>query len=346
MHSRRKFIKQGIIGAASIGTVASAISCQATEKAAKSVRKPIVISTWDFGVAANQAAWEILKEKGRALDAVEAGVKIPEADLKNVTVGKGGYPDRDGHVTLDACIMDELGNCGSVAAMEDIAHPISVARLVMEKTPHVMLVGDGARQFALENGFQAENLLTPSSEEAWKEWLKEKNYKPVMNIENKSFATERLPGNKYNHDTIGMLALDADGNLSGACTTSGMAFKMHGRVGDSPIIGAGLYVDNEVGGATSTGVGEEVIRNVGSFLVVELMRQGYSPEDACKEAVMRIVKKKPDIAKDIQVGFLALNKKGRNNTLFLPSLPYCRNIISVCNETYLFRSNLVAYHHR
>lgn len=310
MHSRRKFIKQGILGAASIGTVASALSCQGEEKPSKAVRKPIVISTWDFGVAANLAAWEILKNNGRALDAVEQGVKVPEADLKNTTVGKGGYPDRDGHVTLDACIMDELGNCGSVAAMEDIAHPISVARLVMEKTPHVMLVGDGARQFALENGFTAEKLLTAESEEAWKEWLKEKKYKPVMNIENKSFATEKLPGNKYNHDTIGMLALDADGNLSGACTTSGMAFKMHGRVGDSPIIGAGLYVDNEVGGATSTGVGEEVIRNVGSFLVVELMRQGYSPEEACKEAVMRIVKKKPEIAKDIQVGFLALNKNG------------------------------------
>jgi len=310
MHSRRKFIKQGIIGAASLGTVATAISCQSSENTKKTVRKPIVISTWDFGVAANQEAWKVLAKNGRALDAVEQGVKVPESDLKNTTVGKGGYPDRDGHVTLDACIMDELGNCGSVAALEDIEHAISVARLVMEKTPHVMLVGAGARQFALENGFTAENLLIPSSEEAWKEWLKEKDYKPVMNIENKSFTTEKLPGNKYNHDTIGMLALDANGNLSGACTTSGMAFKMHGRVGDSPIIGAGLYVDNEIGGATSTGVGEEVIRNVGSFLVVELMRQGYSPEDACKEAVMRIVKKKPEIAKDIQVGFLALNKNG------------------------------------
>src|SRR5690606_29165712 len=177
----------------------------------------------------------------------------------------------------------------------------------------------GARQFALENGFQAENLLTPSSEEAWKEWLKEKEYKPIMNIENKSFNTERLPGNQYNHDTIGMLALDANGNLSGACTTSGMAFKMRGRVGDSPIIGAGLYIDNEVGGATSTGVGEEVIRTVGSFLVVELMRQGYSPEDACREAVERIIKKKPETAKEIQVGFLALNKKGEYGSYALQS---------------------------
>ncbi|GEM65553.1 asparaginase [Sphingobacterium faecium NBRC 15299] len=308
MSSRRQFIRQGIIGAAAVGSVETLSSFSISNK--RSGVKPIVISTWDFGIAANQAAWEVLKSGGKAIDAVEQGVRVPEADLKNMTVGKGGYPDRDGIVTLDACIMDSEGNCGSVAALEHIAHPISVARLVMDKTPHVMLAGDGALQFALENGFEKENLLTPEGEKAWKEWLKEKKYKPVMNIENKSFAVERLPGNQYNHDTIGMLALDAAGNLSGACTTSGMAFKMHGRVGDSPIIGAGLYVDNEVGGATSTGVGEEVIRTVGSFLVVELMRQGYSPEEACKEAVKRIVKKKPNIAKDIQVGFLALNKKG------------------------------------
>lgn len=272
---------------------------------------PIVISTWDFGIAANAAAWEVLKNNGRALDAVEKGVHVPESDLNNQSVGLGGFPDRDGKVTLDACIMDEFGNCGSVAALENIVHPISVARLVMEKTPHVMLVGDGALKFAREQGFKEENLLTPKSEKAWKEWLKKSEYKPEINIENKSFRPDKLPGNKFNHDTIGMLAIDSKGNLSGACTTSGMAFKMSGRVGDSPIIGAGLYVDNEIGGATSTGVGEEVIRNVGSFLVVELMRQGFSPEDACKEAVMRIIKRKPEIAKNIQVGFLAINKQGK-----------------------------------
>lgn len=326
MSSRRQFIRQGIIGATAISTVETLSSFSIPQK--RSGMKPIVISTWDFGIAANQAAWEVLKKGGKAIDAVEQGVRVPEADLKNMTVGKGGYPDRDGIVTLDACIMDSEGNCGSVAALEHIAHPISVARLVMDKTPHVMLAGDGALQFALENGFEKEDLLTPEGEKAWKEWLKEKKYKPVMNIENKSFAVERLPGNQYNHDTIGMLALDAQGNLSGACTTSGMAFKMHGRVGDSPIIGAGLYVDNEVGGATSTGVGEEVIRTVGSFLVVELMRQGYSPEDACKEAVKRIVKKKPNIAKDIQVGFLALNKKGEYGSYALQkgfSYAVCHN---------------------
>jgi len=312
MYNRRKFIKSSALGASVLAVSATpgiAHQLSSNQIMAPVMGKPIVISTWDFGVAANQEAWKTLAKGGRALDAVEAGARIPEADLHNHSVGRAGYPDRDGHVTLDACIMDEFGNCGSVAAMENIAHPISVARLVMEKTPHVMLAGDGATQFAVEHGFKKEKLLTLESEKAWKEWLKEKKYKPVINTENQLYKTE-LPGGKTNHDTIGMLAMDAQGNLSGACTTSGMAWKLHGRVGDSPIIGAGLYVDNEVGAATSTGVGEEVIRNVGSFLVVELMRQGYSPQDACKEAVNRIIRKKPDTAKEIQVGFLALNKKG------------------------------------
>ncbi len=266
--------------------------------------EPVVISTWDFGKVANAGAWDILKKGGRALDAVEAGVMIPEADPKNQSVGLGGRPDRDGRVTLDACIMDENYRCGSVAALEHVVHAISVARMVMEKTPHVMLVGDGATQFALANGFKKENLLTPKSEGEWKDWLKTSKYAPQKNIENV------LPGGEFNHDTIGMVAMDKSGNLSGACTTSGMAYKMHGRVGDSPIIGAGLYVDNEIGAATSTGVGEEVIRIVGSHLVVELMRQGLEPEDACKRAVERIISRNPEMAKQVQVGFLALNKSG------------------------------------
>ena len=310
MVDRRKFLKTTSLAGASL-LAGNSFAGTSGEPTAPVLDNPIVISTWDFGIAANAAAWDVLKNNGRALDAVEKGVHVPEADPNNQTVGLGGFPDRDGKVTLDACIMDELGNCGSVAALENIVHPISVARLVMEKTPHVMLVGDGALQFALQQGFKEKNLLTPKSEKAWKDWLKKSDYNPQINIENKSFRPDKLPGNKLNHDTIGMLAMDAKGNLSGACTTSGMGFKMRGRVGDSPIIGAGLYVDNEIGAATSTGVGEEVIRNVGSFLVVELMRQGYSPEDACKEAVMRIIKKKPDAAKKIQVGFLAINKQGK-----------------------------------
>jgi N4-(beta-N-acetylglucosaminyl)-L-asparaginase len=310
MFNRRKFIQATTLSSALLAINKTVFAKGISEQ--KKVNKPIVISTWDFGVAANADAWKVLSKNGKALDAVEQGVWVPEADPKNQSVGYGGLPDRDGKVTLDACIMDELGNCGAVLALEHIKHPISVARRVMEKTPHVILAGDGALQFALAQGFKKENLLTPESEKAWKTWLKEAKYEPIINIENKLYKTvpQKLPGNQYNHDTIGMLALDSFGNLSGACTTSGMAYKLHGRVGDSPIIGAGLYIDNEIGGATSTGVGEEVIRNVGSFLVVELMRQGFSPEDACKEAVMRIIKRKPDTAKKIQVGFLALNKNG------------------------------------
>lgn len=288
--SRRKFLKSTALLSAL--PLTHAFSSGNTQP----VGKPIVLSTWDFGLQANVEAWKILNNGGRALDAVEAGARVPEGDPNERSVGLGGLPDREGRVTLDSCIMDEHGNCGSVACLEHIVHPVSVARMVMEKTPHVMLVGDGALQFALANGFRKEKLLTKESEKIWKEWLKKSEYKPVANIEN--------------HDTIGIIALDSHGNLSGACTTSGMAFKMRGRVGDSPIIGAGLYVDNEIGAATSTGVGEEVIRIVGCHLVVELMRQGNSPEDACRLAVERIVKKNPVKAKEVQVGFLALNKQG------------------------------------
>src|SRR6201991_4583938 len=294
MTDRRRFIQASMLGSAVLAAGGVARGAPAAV-----VGKPRVVSTWDFGVAANQGAWKVLSAGGSALDAVEAGVRVAEADMNNHSVGRAGYPDRDGHVTLDASIMDEQGNCGAVAAIEHIAHPISVARAVMEKTPHVLLVGDGALQFALEQGFPREELLTPESEKAWKEWLKTAKYSPSINSEVKDFRN--LPGGARNHDTIGMLALDAHGNLSGACTTSGMAWKLRGRVGDSPIIGAGLYVDGEVGAATSTGVGEEVIRNCGSFLVVELMRQGHSPQKACEAAVMRIVKRRPDASKDLQV---------------------------------------------
>ncbi len=312
MSSRRKFLKSAALTPFAL----SAGDLPGIDRAnVKKIRNnPVVVSTWDFGKAANAGAWDILGKGGRALDAVENGVKIPEADPLNQTIGYGGLPDRDGYVTLDACIMDEKYNCGSVMCLQNILHPISVARLVMEKTPHIVLVGDGALQFALANGFEKMNLLTPKSESDWKEWLKTSKYNPEKNIENKLYSKENdpMPGGKDNHDTIGMLALDADGNMSGACTTSGLAYKMHGRVGDSPIIGAGLYVDNEVGAATSSGVGEEVIRIVGSHLVVELMRLGLDPEAACKKAVERIIKINPEKCKSIQVGFLALNNAGKH----------------------------------
>lgn len=290
MTTRRKFITLSAI--ASLAPFTKLVGM----KSSNVVTKPIVVSTWNFGKAANVEAWKILSSQGRALDAVEAGARVPEGDPTETSVGLGGLPDRDGRVTLDSCIMDEHANCGAVACLEHIVHPVSVARRVMEKTPHVFLVGEGALKFALDQGFKKENLLTKESEKAWKEWLKTAQYKPIVNFEN--------------HDTIGIVAMDSKQNLSGACTTSGMAYKMHGRVGDSPIIGAALFVDNEVGAATSTGVGEEVIRIVGSHLVVELMRQGNSPQKACELAVERIVKNQPVKSKEIQVGFLAISKSG------------------------------------
>lgn len=289
MESRRSFIKKSGLTALSAGMLNGIQSSGA-------IKGPAVLSTWKFGLQANEAAWKVLSAGGHALDAVEAGVRVVESDPAERSVGLGGRPDRDGRVTLDACIMNDKLNIGSVACLEHIENPISVARAVMEHTPHVMLVADGAFDFALERGFKKTNLLTPESEAEWKDWLKKSEYKPKVNIEN--------------HDTIGMIALDNLGRLSGACTTSGMAFKMHGRVGDSPIIGAGLYVDGEIGAATATGHGEEVIRIAGCHLVVELMRQGFSPQQACMEAVERVYKKQKHRISEIQVGFIALNVKG------------------------------------
>lgn len=289
--NRRQFIRQTAIGAGLLSV--SAWTACATEH--KHAKKPIVISTWEHGLPANEAAWKMLKDGRSSLDAVEAGVRAVESDPEVQTVGLGGFPDRDGNVTLDACIMDYDSRCGSVAFLQEIENPISVARLVMEKTPHIMLVGEGAKKFALENGFEKKNLLTEKSKQAYEEWLKTAEYKPVINIEN--------------HDTISSLALDAEGRLAGACTTSGAAWKMHGRIGDSPIIGAGLFLDGEVGGACATGLGEAVIRVAGSAMVVELMRNGASPAEACKAIVDRIYKKHPSVD-DLQVGFLAMDING------------------------------------
>jgi N4-(beta-N-acetylglucosaminyl)-L-asparaginase len=310
MLNRRKFLQlTGLSGAF--------ISTQSFAGKKIVAGEPLVVSTWAPNIKANKAAWEIISKGGSALDAVEAGVMVPEADPTDNSVGYGGLPDRDGKVTLDSCIMDHLGNCGAVMCLEHIMHPVKVARLVMEQTPHVQLIGAGALKFALSKGFTKQKLLTPASEKAWKEWLKTSKYDPnrsVKELEEKMKREKKelmqWPVALLNHDTIGMVALDANGNLSGACTTSGMAFKMHGRVGDSPIIGAGLFVDNEIGAATATGVGEEVVKICGAHTVVEMMRHGASPEDACKEAVRRIIKNNGDKAKALQVGFLAINKQG------------------------------------
>ncbi|MBX2927325.1 MAG: N(4)-(beta-N-acetylglucosaminyl)-L-asparaginase [Saprospiraceae bacterium] len=299
MFNRRDFVRSSVLAA-----LATAVSCKPKPTSVQKSNphskkgKPVVLATWD-NRNATTAAMKALQEGGSALDAVEAGARVPEADPNDTSVGYGGFPDRDGHVTLDACIMDHRGNTGAVCFLEGIKHPISVARKVMEQTPHNMLCGSGALAFAREMGFPEENLLTEKSRRAWEQWLEEKEYRPVINIER--------------HDTIGILALDAQGKLCGACTTSGMAFKMSGRVGDSPIIGAGLFVDSQVGGACATGLGELVTQTLGSFLIVELMRQGYSPQAACEEAVVRIINRaKAAGVEEYQAGFLALSKDGEH----------------------------------
>lgn len=301
MSSRRKFIKKlgitlPVITLLGLQAYAVKGASILAEKKKPTPIKPVVVSTWKFGFAANEKAWETLDAGGAALDAVESGVQVPENDPNVSSVGYGGLPDRDGNVTLDSCIMDETGNAGSVAFLQGIKNPIRVARMVMEKTPHVMLVGNGAQDYAVSEGFEIEDLLTDKARARWEQWKTDANYKPEINIED--------------HDTIGMVALDKHGNLSGACTTSGLAWKMHGRVGDSAIIGAALFVDNEIGAATATGKGEAVMKTVGAFLIVELMRQGKSPQEACELAVQRIIEKNPD-SKNFQVGYLALNKEGQ-----------------------------------
>ena len=290
---RRDFIKSGAIGL----VASSSLLNNCDSKIKKVTNFPIILSTWNHGIPANKAAMDVLNDNGTALDAVEAGVRVTEADPSSQSVGLGGRPDQDGHVTLDACIMNSDGNAGSVAFLRDIKHPISVARKVMEQTDHVMLVGEGAKRFALENGFQEENLLTDKSKEEWLQWKRDNSIKDSW-------------GPNDEHDTISTLARDNKGNLSGACTTSGLAYKLHGRVGDSPIIGAGMFVDNEIGAVGATGKGEEVIKTCGSFLVVELMRQGYSAMDACEEAVKRIIRKQSGKS-DFQIGYIALRKDGQ-----------------------------------
>lgn len=298
MLNRRNFLEKSAKALAALGFTPLLSTCaqpdkKTTEITDNQASTPAVITTWGNEVP-TQKAWEILKNQGYALDAVEAGVKISEADAANQYVGLGGFPDREGRVTLDASIMDEQGRGGCVAFLEDIKHPISVARRVMEQTPHVLLVGEGAQQFAIEQGFQKENLLTSASQAEYQKWLVKSKYETKINAER--------------HDTIGMLSVDSQARLAGACTTSGMPFKMRGRVGDSPILGAGMYVDGDVGAATTSGLGELVLRTLGSFVVVEEMRRGAHPMEACLLAVKRIAAKVDVEA--AQVGFVAINKKG------------------------------------
>ena len=316
MGDRRHFLKQ--LPALAIGSTALTACDSATPAPPQ---RPVVLSTWQHGQAANTAAYALLSAGGSALDAAEAGVRVTEADPEVRTVGIGSRPDRDGHVTLDACIMSPDGDCGSVAYLQNILHPVTVARQVMERTPHVMLCGQGAEEFAVAQGHVRVELLTEKSRLEWEAWRAENR-------------PDTLPINMENHDTIGLLTLDKNGDLAGACTTSGAAYKYAGRIGDSPLIGAGLYVDNEVGAATATGWGEAVIRACGTFLVVELMRQGNSPQRACELAVERVIAKNPDW-KNIQVGFIALNKAGEHGAYCIaPGFNYALQTPNIDNALY------------
>jgi isoaspartyl peptidase/L-asparaginase-like protein (Ntn-hydrolase superfamily) len=254
---------------------------------------PIVISTWPFGMPANEAAWRVLSDRGSALDAVVAGATQCENDPTEDSVGFGGLPDSSGEVTLDASVMNHAGQCGAVACVKRIKNVAQVARWVMERTPHTMLAGDAARAFAVANGMSETNLLTEEAARRFAEWQKTESGK------------RKLQG----HDTLGILAIDSTGHLAGACTTSGMAFKLPGRVGDSPIIGAGLYVDGTVGAATATGRGEEMVKACGSFAIVENMRRGMEPQAAIRDVMERLLRRRGGNA-DVDVSFLALRADG------------------------------------
>lgn len=298
MTTRKDFFKLGLLGSTLLLPDALKKTLGLLKEQQPSSREmPLILSTWNHGIPANEKAWEVLQSGRSIVDAVEQGVRVTENDESSRSVGLAGYPDREGIVTLDASIMKGSGECGSVAFVRRIKHPITLARKVMENTPHVMLVGEGAQQFAVSEGMPLEDeTLHPDAERAYEEWLKKADYSPVINVEN--------------HDTIGMIGMDADGNMAGSCTTSGLAYKMHGRVGDSPIIGAGLYVDQQAGAATATGMGESIIKICGSFLAVELMRQGRSPQEACDEVVRRLIEKNRNEIDNIQAGFIAMNTEG------------------------------------
>lgn len=270
---------------------------------------PCAIATWNFGKTAVQVSGEALSNGSSALDAVERGINVIELDPNESSVGYGGLPNEQGIVELDAAIMDGTRlNAGSVAALQGIKTPISVARKVMEKTKHLMLVGNGATEFATKVGFQPENLLTEKSKAAWEAWKRENQRNPYWSHES--------------HDTIGLVALDISGNIAAGCSTSGIAYKLPGRVGDSPIIGSGLYADSEVGGAAATGLGEEIAKFCSSFLVVEFMRNGYDPQSACELVIKRILERRPQ-AKEVGIGLIALDKQGRFGAASIrPGFPY------------------------
>jgi len=280
----------------------------------------LVLSTWN-NRRANETAINSLKKNQDLLTAIEKGINTVEANPDDMSVGYGGRPDRDGNVTLDACIMDHNGHAGAVTYLKNYMHPISIARKVLEDTPHVILSGSGAAKFAEAQGYKSQDLMTDKSRKEYQKWLEKGLYSPKVNIER--------------HDTIGMIASDRDNNMSGGCSTSGLSYKMAGRVGDSPIIGAGLYVDNDYGCATATGLGELVLESCTTFLIVELMRQGLSPQKACEEAISRVISK--NSTKNIQVGVIAMDK---NKNIGAFSIQKGFNFVkSIETETTLIEAN-------
>ncbi len=267
---------------------------------------PLILSTWSFGQRANVAGWEVLSNGGNSLDAVEAVCRDAESDLTNRTVGRGGRPDASGEVSLDASVMLSPARRGAVAYIRKFEHPVSIARAVMEHTPHVLLVGEGAERFARERGFETAELLSEESRREWEEWRSQQT-KPgpsgpgpaiVPNIEDQK-----------SHDTIGVLAIDAKGELAGACSTSGIAYKLPGRVGDSPIVGHALYVEPGVGAAAATGHGELVMSVCGAFLAIECLRREAKPEEAAREVLGRI-RKTQELTEQDQVGMIVLRADG------------------------------------
>lgn len=294
--SRRSFIRTTAVAVAAAAAPLRSVFARGSRPAhvpPAAWQRPVVASTWPFGLEGNNVAMAALTEGASALDAVEKGIRVVESNADEVSVGLGGTPNADGVVQLDACIMGPLYRAGSVAALEGILHPISVARRVMEATPHVMLAGEGARQFALEQGFESGELLTEERRRAWERWRRKHEEKQDAG-----------------HDTIALLAVKADGELAGGCSTSGWGYKIPGRVGDSPILGSGLYVDGEVGAAGATGMGEVIMRHCGCFMLVESMRRGLDPQSACERTVRRIMNREPG-ARISPVGFVAVDRGGR-----------------------------------
>ncbi len=312
--ARRSWLQMVAAGGLGLGAGSGLQPAAAQPAAAAAEGSPIFIATWKFGQAVADAAAQAWQQQADLLGAIERGIWVAEEDATNASVGLGGAPNADGVVQLDACIMQGKGHrAGAVAALEGILHPISVARRVMEQTPHVMLVGAGARQFALNQGFPETNLLTEERRKAWETWKKSsprRRPNPAPPQDDKNVSPDPDGGSPA-HDTITLLGCLPGRELVGGCSTSGWAYKLPGRVGDSPLIGGGLYVDNEVGAAGATGLGENIMRFCGSFLVVELMRSGATPSEACAEAVRRILRKWP-AGENPSVNFLALDRAGRS----------------------------------